>query len=694
MPKIKKFHNFHKFILMMIIIKVILMGLFSSDYQNKLFMNFIEVFIQDLTALNGWNPYNRLLSEPSLFPYPPVMLLVESIGGGLVRIAATDSIFWNNVLFKLPTLLFDCLGCYWLTRMFPEKRKYIAVLYFASPVILYAAYMHGQLDLIPTVLFVGALYYLRQLDRSKKVLFPLMLALAVTSKLHILAALPIVFFYLAKREDAVTIIKLMGTTILFTAMIMLPFWNKGFLNGVIFTKEQTVLTKVFLPYVNVKLYMPVLAVGFVYLKAFSIAKMNRDLLYSFCGILFAVFLTMIPPMPGWYIWIVPFAAIFFIDIRQEKYKSLMIYAMLNFAYLLYFMFAHKTDLVDLYLLNMNLSVLKTDNEVVKNLLFTSLTCLLIYSIVLMYQMGIASNSLYKRRNQPFTFGISGDSGSGKSTLLSLISLLFGERNLLFIEGDGDHKWERGNAMWEHFTHLNPKANYIYRQAADIAMLRAGQSVRRVDYDHNTGIFTKKYKLMPKPYIVLCGLHSLYLPQIRKELDLKIYMDIDETLRRYWKIQRDVNKRSYTKKGILKQIDERLPDAEKYIYTQKKYADIVVSYFDETLTDCLTDKHQVQLSLKLVISASIDLEGLISEVERRGIEVQYDYDDDLKKQTVIFRGKKLEEHDLPMHEIAGRLIPQLDEIVRSNLIVEDNLHAILGLVILLHVSSILLGGDVR
>lgn len=691
MLKLKKIDNFYKFILAMIGIKIILMGLFSSDYQNQMFERFICGFLEMLKTGNGWNPYEVFAVEQGLFPYPPTMLLIESVGGILITIFNEVALFWKNFLFKLPTLLFDCLGLYWMTKMFPENRKYVAVLYFASPIILYAAYMHGQLDLMPTVLLLGALYYLRQWGWQRRIGFPVLLALSLTSKFHIAAVLPILFLYIEKRDGLIHAIKALGSAIMLSVVVILPFWETGFLNSVVFNNEQTVLTKVYLEYVNVKLYIPLLAVGLVYLKTFYVANINKDLLYSFCGLLFAVFLTTIPPMPGWYIWIVPFVAIFFIDICEDKYKTLFIYIALNAAYLLYFIFAHKTEYVDLYLLTYDLSWLKIQDGIWKDLLFTGLTCLLIYSVWLMYQKGITSNSLYKRRNLPFTIGISGDSGSGKSTLISLFSFLFGDKNLLCIEGDGDHKWERGNVMWTHFTHLNPKANHIYRQAKDIATLRAGQYVKRVDYDHETGTFTKEYKITPKPYIILCGLHSLYLPQIRNEMDLKIYMDIDETLRRYWKMQRDVEERGYSKENLLKQIEDRIPDAKKYIYPQKKYADLTITYFDETLSDYMAENHEEHLSLKVTMSAAIDMEPLIRELEEYRILIRYDYDDDLRKQIITFYGEELEKKGFSPNDMAVKLIPHLDEIIDGKLEAEDNLHSILSLVILIHISNILSGG---
>ena len=274
--------------------------------------------------------------------------------------------------------------------------------------------------------------------------------------------------------------------------------------------------------------------------------------------------------------------------------------------------------------------------------------------------------MYKRKNIPFTIGIAGDSGAGKTTMIAVVEKCLGEKNLLFIEGDGDHRWERGDENWDEITALNPKANYLYKQAEDLKHLRAGSSVRRVDYDHNTGKFTEQRKNRVKRYVLLCGLHALYLPQTRKNLDLKIYMDSDEKLRRFWKIQRDTSKRGYSKIAILKQIEDRMPDAVKYIYPQKEYADMIVHFYDKTLADCMVEEHEVKMSVFITISAAINVEPLIDELRLNGLSIRYDYTEDLQKQIVDIDANDLEQMKLPVEKIANSIIPQLDEITRENL----------------------------
>lgn len=679
----KKIKKFEMFIITVLILKVIVMGLFSSDYQNNLFMKFVYGFIGEIKKGQFINPYSIFKNEVNLFPYPPTMFLIEFVGG--ILSIGVKNIFIKNILFKIPSLIFDLLGLYFLVQMFPNKRKYIGVLYFASPIVFYATYMHGQLDIIPTILLLGSLYFL--INKRNNIIFSVMLALALSSKLHILAIIPLLYLYIYKKDGFVKAIKYIGMSFLFTVLIVLPFFDmkSNFLKMVIMNKEQKGVTSIFLQYQNNRIYLSILAIVCIYLKAFSMKKINKNLLYSFCGVLFSIFLILVLPMPGWYVWIVPFITIFFVNVSMDKYVNIYIYLFLNVLYGIYFIFAHKTTYTDLYFLNYNLKFLKISNAIFVNITFTMLTAVLTYTSYMMYQLGIAESLFYRRKNKSFSIGISGDSGAGKSTLIEMIKNIFGEKNILFLEGDGDHKWERGDEMWKQITALNPKANYIYKQAEDLNNLRKSQNVFRVEYDHDTGKFTEEFKVKSKPYIVLCGLHALYLPKMRKNLDLKIYMDVDEKLRRYWKIQRDVYHRGYKKEKVLEAIEQRMPDAIKYIYPQKKYADILIKYFDDTLEDYTVENHNIKLNLEITLNADIDLESFIFELRKKDISVKHEYEQDLTKQIIIFSGDDLNNKKIDFSIIAEKIILNLDEILNKDLSYINNLNGIIEMIILISIS---------
>ncbi len=680
-----RIERFHLFIGAMIVVKLFFMALFSSDYQECLFMPFATWFVR-----HGQNPYDAFmeLGVTNAFPYPPVMLFMESIGAVIVQVFKISSTVLTNFVFKLPNLFLDLLGLYFLTKLFPIKRRYAAVIWFASPIIQYAVYMHGQLDLIPTVFLLGSVYYISSKVKYRNAKGALFMVLALLSKLHVLAVLPLVLMYIYKRDGFKRAAIFAGSCFAGTFAGILPFLSHGLIQMVFFNKEQSALTDIALQFGSVEVYVAVAAVFVLYLSAFRINFMNRDLLLSMYGMVFAIFLVLCPSMPGWYVWVIPYITFFFMDVDKERYQNIAVYMFLNVLYILYFALFHNPEgssLKYLYFAGRDLTYLKISGELYKNVIFTLLTGTLVYIVCSMYRLGISSNSVYKRRNIPFTIGIAGDSGTGKSMFLELAKHALGNENILFIEGDGDHRWEREDLQWKEFTHLNPKANYLYRQAQDLRELRSGNAVRRVEYDHNTGRFTDAKKIKPKNYVILCGLHAMYLPQTRKHLDLKIYMDVDETLRRYWKMKRDMKHRGYSKESILFQMEERMPDAMKYIYPQKNYADIIVHYYDKTLSDCMDQNHEVKLSCCITVSAAIDLESLVDELSFYGIVVRHDYSDDLSSQVIEADAKELFGQLLPAENLAQILIPQLDDITKENMMTNNDLETVISLILLMCIS---------
>lgn len=273
-----------------------------------------------------------------------------------------------------------------------------------------------------------------------------------------------------------------------------------------------------------------------------------------------------------------------------------------------------------------------------------------------------NDMIFRRGINPFIIGIGGDSGAGKSSLIQLIKqLLTSNEATLFIEGDGDHKWERGDKNWSNYTALNPEANYLYRQAYDIISLRKHASVYRSEYDHQSGKFTEAHRVKNGKYIVLSGLHALFLPLLRKELDLKIYLDTDEKLQKYWKIKRDKKERGYSVEEILSQIEKRRNDVEEYIYPQRQYAGLIIRYFDSTLENAYQENHQEILSVTITLSIENNLEQLIAELNKYGLNICCEISKDFNWQTVMINGIYLHGKNIDFEKIAQTTIPLYKEL---------------------------------
>ena len=220
-----------------------------------------------------------------------------------------------------------------------------------------------------------------------------------------------------------------------------------------------------------------------------------------------------------------------------------------------------------------------------------------------------------------TIAITGDSGSGKTIVSNIIKKIFD--NSFVLECDRYHKWERGDKNWDIFTHLNPEANYISKMENDVFNLKMGNNIYQIDYDHTTGRFTNGEIIETNDNIIVCGLHSLYIPE--NIINLKIYMDTDDNLRIPWKIKRDIKKRGYTVDKIITQIYARKPDFDEYIYPQREKADIIVNFYTDKIFDPenFNPEENNQVFLKIGISDKYDLTIIISKLPKISNIVKHD-----------------------------------------------------------------------
>lgn len=658
--------------------KLFFLATFSSDYQDKLFIPFVKHF---LTFFD--NPYQYVYGHSLKveFPYPPVMLYILSVFYVPYYLFFSGPVL-ENMFFKLPILCSDLTICYLLFRMFPEKKKSILVFYFASPIILYASYLHSQLDLIPAALTFISVYYLL---KNRILVSAIVFGLGISTKFHVLSALPLILIYLLKnrpRRDFAYFILIPPAIFLFFVM---PYFGPGYYSMVMTHPKQMLLFDVVFPMKNLQLYLPIFAVFLLYARFFAYPKINHDLFYCFMALIYSVFVLLVPPAPAWYLWMFPFVTIFFIKYKESVPFITYGYYLLNVFYLIYFIIFFIPDFQDLSFLRHPIT-LKIHDDRLRNIFFTLLSTSLMGIIFLFYRFGVKSNAIYKKRFSTVV-GIGGDSGAGKSTLLTDIQDLLNEK-VVYIEGDGDHKWERGDSQWQTMTHLNPKANYLHSQADSLSSLKNGKPAYRRDYDHDTGEFSDLKKVMPEPFIAICGLHPFYLPRMRKIIDIKIYVDTEDTLRNHWKIVRDISERGHSREKVVAQIENRETDSMKFITPQKKFADIVLRYYAEEPFPVGDPEASVRLGLKVTLISNLRMEPLIENLQRHGFSPSWDYADDLHTQYLAFDDCGIGKGTV--ESIAREIIPNLEEILGGRPSWAEGYRGIVQLLVLVAISETMKG----
>lgn len=176
-------------------------------------------------------------------------------------------------------------------------------------------------------------------------------------------------------------------------------------------------------------------------------------------------------------------------------------------------------------------------------------------------------------------GIAGGTGSGKTTVAHRIVNRIGTKHVALISQDSYYK---------HQPHLTKEeragVNYDHPDSFDnelliqhLHQLRQGKQVQVPVYSFSEHLRTTDTILLePKPVVVLEGILVLADEPLRKEMDIKVFVDTDADVRVLRRISRDLRERGRSFESVFAQyLDTVKPMHEAFIEPSKRYADLIV-----------------------------------------------------------------------------------------------------------------------
>ncbi len=661
----------NKLFVSILLIKIISSFLFGSDFIVHGFVPFVQYFVE--SGFSDPCQYFTEIGQIKAFPYPTVMLAILAVPYAIVSFVLSGNVindaFMSMFIIRLPILAADLFIFYVLAKWLRTKEDQVLKYYWASPILFYISYFHGQLDAIPiAILFLSIAF----MFRNKIPLSGILFGAGMAAKTNILLVLPFMAIFLWKNRSLKDALTFTFVAAIAYGSLIAPFvFSDGFAKMVFGASEQFRVFDLAIPlgFQNILLLAVPAAYLILLFNFSSYEKMNKDVLMMMIALVFTVVVTLVPPAQGWYFWVVPFLIYFFV--KQEKVPMVSFWA-INIFYLTYFLFNQSSDIFQSFQLILpNVASLPTpyqmaanigiDPSIISNILFTGLTASLVMTAIWTYYSGVRSNLEYRKKVKPTFIGIGGDSGAGKSTSAELLSDIFGNKNTVIVNGDDMHKWERGNENWKVFTHLNPDANKLHKELEQAIALSEWNKLSRVTYDHKTGKFTEPVEVEPNQFVIFEGLHPFYLKRMRDLYDMKLYIHPAEELKLHWKILRDMKDRGYTKEQVIKNIEKRKIDREKFIDPQKQFADIVVSRsLKDGIKDMGSPNAKFETMLKIWLDNSIDMEpfeNALSSVKTLNV-ITYN-ENDLKTQCCEFYGAIAEAE---LESCLQKLVPNFEELI--------------------------------
>ena len=635
------------FFFIVLALKLLIAAAYVSEYMAAIFLPFIGYFVESAYQ----SPYEYFSNNKYgvNFPYPALMLYLLSLPQmfgemiGFVDWTRRNSFF----LIKIPLIMSD-VGIFLIIRSWLNKRFHtrLVIFYWASPVLFFISYIHGQLDIIPIFFVFAALYFL---FKEKIVIASIFIGLALATKTHIVVTLPFFLLYLNSKGGRIWSIPKFTTVVslVFLLCNMQFILSAPFHEMVFFAVEQKKVFDSFLYMNDLTFYFLPAALLLLLLKGGIIRNYSRDIFIMFLGLSLTIILIFVSPKPGWYFWSLPFLAYFFCKIEG---RAILLFFGLQASYFMYFMLQPNSDVVGFleamlpsgasYVSYWSVVVQQDiDSLKLQGIIFTILQTLLAMNCYWIYSRGIELYLKHKINSAPFLIGIGGDSGSGKTTLSTEIANIFSHSHTSIIYGDDKHRWQRGDKNWETFNHLDPRANNLHSEIADLTKLKSNLPVNRVHYDHNTGKFTGPHKVIPRNVIIFEGLHPFYIKAQRKLYDLKIFIAPNRELADHWKITRDMQHRGYSKEKVLAQLQKRRISSKQFVQVQRDYADIlIVPRPVETDFSAGDMNIEPEVMFDVILPNSVFLEDLIAELsELDGLKLDFNYMDN-DSQIVTIGGR--------------------------------------------------------
>lgn len=654
--------------------------------QQAQFVPFLREAIEHAT-LDPWSNFLSSGGSPIAYPYGPVMLLTNmptTVLGWLADVA-TGSDYFTGMGFRVSLLLVDLAALYLLYALFPQQPRKLLWLYWWSPIALFVTYWNGQTDIIPVTLLLLSLLLIRQYRPTAS---GIALGLSLAAKFSMVLALPFAAIYLwrNKRLRPMAIPFAAGFSI--TILSQIPWlFSPGFRAMVLGTPEAGRVFDLTLPIgQSLQLYLtPTLYMLTMY-AVWRLRRISFDLLIAVTGLSFFLVVLSTPAPPGWYLWLVPFLVAH--QLQGDLSAALMTAVLSALVLGMHLLFSSGASL-PLLGYDPQSTLTSIDRLITPHMHSLWMTLIVATGLMLIAQMlreRVARNDYYRIAQKPVKIGIAGDSGSGKDTLSQALTGLFGQHSVVHLSGDDYHVWDRYAPMWKGLTHLNPRANDLQRFNEDVLAIMDGKSVVNRHYDHAAGRFLAPTRLHRNDVLIVSGLHALRMSRLISRFDVSVYLDIDEQLRRSWKIQRDVHQRGHAMEAVLQSIERRAVDAQRYVVPQRASADLVLKLRPVNIDQL--EKSSAPDSLPLKLSALIRNGNYHERLARMligicGLHLDIELSEDSEEVEMTIEGDVSAE-DIAM--TANTLMPNLLEFLDVHPLWEEGMTGIMQLMVLLQMEE--------
>lgn len=177
-------------------------------------------------------------------------------------------------------------------------------------------------------------------------------------------------------------------------------------------------------------------------------------------------------------------------------------------------------------------------------------------------------------------GIAGGTGSGKTTVVKRISELLREDEVVIIPQDSYYK-DQSHLPLEERQELNfdhPDAIDWPLLIQQLGALKRGESIDQPTYSFLTCTrsTTETVRIHPAKIIIVEGILVFTCEELRKLMDIKIYVDAEADDRLLRVIARDIMERGRSVSKVMERYEKTVkPMHVQHIEPTKRFADLII-----------------------------------------------------------------------------------------------------------------------
>jgi uridine kinase len=180
---------------------------------------------------------------------------------------------------------------------------------------------------------------------------------------------------------------------------------------------------------------------------------------------------------------------------------------------------------------------------------------------------------------PVIIGIAGGTGSGKTTVARAVYDRVGPDRIEWISHDSYYRnfdalppEERAKINFDHPDSLESE---LLTRHLDV--LSKGSSVDVPVYDFAThSRKTETQRVEPRKVIIVEGILVLAEPELRKRIDIKLFVDTPADIRFVRRLMRDIESRGRSLPSVVQQYMNTVrPMHEEFVEPSKRHADLII-----------------------------------------------------------------------------------------------------------------------